>query len=41
MNSQKWALIAAFVTMAVYLIPHSVLGSELDYKKMDKQVQQP
>jgi hypothetical protein len=40
-NPQKWALIAAFVTMAVYLIPHSVLGSELDYKKMDKQVQQP
>ncbi|MCX6138451.1 MAG: hypothetical protein NTV54_13260 [Ignavibacteriales bacterium] len=40
-NPQKWALIAAIVTMAVYLIPHSVLGSELDYKKADKQVQQP
>ncbi len=33
----KWALIASIVMVAVYLIPHSVLGSELDYTKMPKQ----
>jgi len=32
-NKEKrgWALIAAIVMLAIYLIPHSVLGSELDY----------
>ncbi len=30
----KWALIAGIVMIAAYLIPHSVLGSELDYTKM-------
>lgn len=29
----KWAVIAAVVLLAVYLIPHSVLGSEIDYTK--------
>jgi hypothetical protein len=38
-NPQRWALVAAIVTFAVYLIPHSVLGSEIDYKTMDKQTQ--
>ena len=33
----RWALAAAIITVAVYLIPHSVLGSELDYSKIDKQ----
>jgi hypothetical protein len=33
----RWALAASIITVAVYLIPHSVLGSELDYNKMDKQ----
>ena len=28
-----WAVIAAVVLFAVYMIPHSVLGSELDYTK--------
>lgn len=32
----KWALIASIVMVAVYLIPHSVLGSELDYTKIPK-----
>lgn len=27
----KWALIAAIILLVVYLIPHSVLGSEIDY----------
>ncbi|MGA9115147.1 MAG: hypothetical protein WB626_00040 [Bacteroidota bacterium] len=31
----RWALAAALVTLAVFLIPHSLLGSELDYKAMD------
>jgi hypothetical protein len=26
-----WALAAAFITLAVFMIPHSLLGSELDY----------
>jgi hypothetical protein len=28
-----WAIAAAAVLLAVYLIPHSVLGSEIDYSK--------
>ena len=34
---RKWALIAALVTLAVFIIPHSVLGSEIDYTKMNSQ----
>jgi hypothetical protein len=33
---RKWAIIAALVTLAVFIIPHSVLGSEIDYTKMQK-----
>lgn len=33
-RARGWVLTAALVTLAVYLIPHSVLGSELDYSKM-------
>ncbi len=33
-RARGWVLAAALVTLAVYLIPHSVLGSELDYSKM-------
>lgn len=33
---QLWATVAAVITLAVFMIPHSLLGSELDYKKMDK-----
>jgi hypothetical protein len=35
---QGWATLAAVVTLAVFMIPHSVLGSELDYKKLEKPV---
>jgi hypothetical protein len=35
-HPKRWALGAAIVLMIVYLIPHSVLGSELDYNKLDK-----
>jgi hypothetical protein len=33
----RWALGAAIIMMGVYLIPHSVLGSELKYSEPDKQ----
>jgi len=35
-NPKRWTLAAAIITLVVYLIPHSVLGSELDYSKVDK-----
>jgi hypothetical protein len=37
---RRWmVVIASVVMMAVYLIPHSALGSELDYNKLDKEKQ--
>ncbi len=30
-----WALTASVVLLAVYLIPHSVLGSEIDYRELE------
>jgi hypothetical protein len=33
-NPKNWILAAAIITIAVFLIPHSVLGSELDYSKV-------
>jgi hypothetical protein len=33
----RWAVLAAVVTLAVYLVPHSLIGSELDYTKLDQQ----
>ncbi len=33
----KWVLVAAIVQLSVYLIPHSVLGSELDYTALESQ----
>lgn len=32
-----WAFGAAIVVLVVFLIPHSLLGSELDYSKVDRQ----
>lgn len=34
---KRWALAAAIILLAVYLIPHSVLGSEIDYTKRDNK----
>ena len=34
--ARAWVLTAAAITMTVYLIPHSVLGSELDYTAAPK-----
>jgi hypothetical protein len=33
----RWALTAAIVTLLVYLIPHSVLGSEIDYNQLNRK----
>lgn len=35
-NPKRLALIGALVMFIVFLIPHSVLGSELDYNKIDQ-----
>ena len=32
--SRIWPIVAVFVLFAIYLIPHSVLGSEIDYTKL-------
>ncbi len=32
-----WILFASIMTFIIFLIPHSVLGSELDYNKIDKE----
>jgi hypothetical protein len=36
-NKEKrgWALAAAIILLAIYLIPHSMFGSELDYSTGD------
>lgn len=36
-NPGRWALGAAVFLFVVYLIPHSVLGSEIDYRQMQQQ----
>lgn len=36
-NQTWWAWVATAAMLAVYLVPHSVLGSELDYTKIDAQ----
>jgi hypothetical protein len=36
-NPQRWILFAAILMFVVFMIPHSVLGSELDYNELDKQ----
>jgi hypothetical protein len=35
--SRFWPITAAIVLLAIYLIPHSVLGSEIDYTKLPNQ----
>jgi hypothetical protein len=37
-GSRYWVLAAAVVTLAIFSIPHSVLGSELDYSKLPPDV---
>ena len=38
-NPKRWVLFAALLMLTVYLIPHSVLGSELDYSKLENEKQ--
>lgn len=38
-DRRGWAIAAAAVLMAVYLIPHSVLGSELDFRELEGKPQ--
>lgn len=34
-KARLWTLIASLVTLAIFMIPHSMHGSELDYSKME------
>lgn len=36
-NPKGWALGAAILLLIIYLIPHSMLGSELDYSKLENK----
>ncbi len=36
-SPKKWSLFGSLLLMIIYLIPHSVMGSELDYNKLDKE----
>ena len=39
-KERLWVIVASVVMFIVFLIPHSLLGSELDYDKLDKEQQQ-
>ncbi|MCF8234279.1 MAG: hypothetical protein K9G67_05040 [Bacteroidales bacterium] len=34
-QNRTWPIVASVVLLAVYLIPHSVLGSEIDYREIE------
>ncbi|MDP3148837.1 MAG: hypothetical protein Q8N83_06870 [Ignavibacteria bacterium] len=36
-NEKFWITFAAVLMLVIFLIPHSLLGSEIDYKKLDKE----
>jgi len=36
-KQKLWVIFATVLMFAVFLIPHSVMGSELDYNKLDKE----
>ena len=36
-DARRWGLAAAIIMFIVYMIPHSVLGSELNYQELDRQ----
>jgi hypothetical protein len=35
-NPRRWIIFASIITFIIFLIPHSLLGSELDYNELDK-----
>ena len=39
--ARGWYVGAFVLTLVIFMIPHSVLGSELDYSKLDQAVQSP
>lgn len=39
-QAKGWVLAASIVTLVIFLIPHSLLGSELDYTQIENQVPQ-
>ncbi|MCJ7582424.1 MAG: hypothetical protein MUP98_18060 [Candidatus Aminicenantes bacterium] len=39
-QAKGWVLAASIVTLVIFLIPHSLLGSELDYSQIENQVSQ-
>ncbi len=39
-QAKGWILAASIVTLVIFLIPHSLLGSELDYSQIENQVPQ-
>lgn len=40
-NIRFWTVTAAVVMLIIFLIPHSMFGSELDYNKLDKETGKP
>ena len=36
-NPRRWIVFASILMFIIFLIPHSVLGSELDYNELDKE----
>jgi hypothetical protein len=38
-KAKGWALFAAITTLVIFMIPHSMMGSELDYTKLETQTQ--
>lgn len=34
-NATVWALVASIILLIVYLVPHSVLGSEIDFRELE------
>lgn len=40
-RSRAWPLIASIVVLIIWLIPHSMLGSELDYTQLESTATQP
>ncbi|MGB4654493.1 MAG: hypothetical protein WBH98_03565, partial [Bacteroidales bacterium] len=34
-NNRFWPIFASILVILIYLIPHSVLGSEIDYTKTE------
>ncbi len=37
-RGRGWIIAAAFVTLVIFIIPHSVLGSELDYTELESDI---